>query len=339
MSRTALVTGGTGFIATHLVPALTGSGWEVRTCGRRPRPDWLASEVDYRRVDLTGDDDLATLVDGVDSVFHLAGASSSSSSDEEMQRDNVEATGNLVEAALGEGVARFLHVSSSSVYGEEVELPSPVVEDVEPVPSRGYGKAKWGAEQAVWRGGKDGLATVVLRPVSVYGPGNTKLLGSAILDAAIERFAGQATLLVHDQPVELRLLHVDDLVSACLHLVDHPDATGRAFNLTMPTYPSSHEVAGLIAQELHMELALGPDPDCGLDHAQRQGAHARMLEAGMVDAILLSPERFRMLRKTNRNNRLSVDALLGTGFTFGRTDLAAGVAATVGWYQDHRWII
>ena len=52
-----------------------------------------------------------------------------------------------------------------------VPLPQPLVETVEPHPSRGYGKAKWLAEQAVWAGHAEGLPAVVLRPVSVFGPG------------------------------------------------------------------------------------------------------------------------------------------------------------------------
>ena len=64
-----------------------------------------------------------------------------------------------------------------------------------------------------------------------------------------------------------------------------------------------------------------------------------MVADGMEPSIALTPERFRFLRKANRNNRLSVDALLATGFTFGRADLAAGVAATVDWYRDNRWIV
>src|SRR4051794_597799 len=103
--RTALVTGATGYIGSYLVTALTESGWEVRAAGRRPRPESLAPEVDYVTADLA-DDDLTALVDGVTHVFHLAGASSSRSDDEEMQRTNVEGTGRLVEAAERRGVDR-----------------------------------------------------------------------------------------------------------------------------------------------------------------------------------------------------------------------------------------
>src|SRR5687767_6118651 len=147
----ALVTGTTGFIAARLVPALLAEGWRVRATGRRPRPDDLPEEVEYQPADLVSDD-LGGLCAGITHVFHLAGASSSKSNQEEMERDNIGATARLLDAA-GQGpsgpssgelspLKRFVHMSSTSIYGEEKQLPLPVREDVEPNASRGYGKAK-----------------------------------------------------------------------------------------------------------------------------------------------------------------------------------------------------
>lgn len=335
--RSALVTGGTGFIAARLIPALVDDGWRVRTCGRRPRPESLPDAVDYHRADLV-DDDLRPLVDGVTHVFHLAGASSSQSSQEEMERSNVTGTANLL-AAAPPGLERFLYMSSTSVYGEEVQLPSPVTEDVEPQPSRGYGKAKWQAEQEVWRHGKDGMAVTVLRPVSVHGPGSIKLLASVILDVAVERYGGNTRLPVPAPAIEQRLVHVDDLVRACLHLAAHDDAVGRAFNVVSGVYPSSHEVASLVAAELDMEVDIVDDPDAGPSYDERSEIRERMLADGMEPHILLTEERFRFMRKANRNNRLSIDALLGTGFRLESAGVADAVRGDVAWYREHRWII
>lgn len=339
MGDTALVTGGTGYIASHLMAALVERGWQVRACARAGRPEGLPEPVDYRSVDLAGQDPLDDVLAGVTHVFHLAGASSSRSSEEEMWRSNVEVTERLVDAAGPAGVQRLLFMSSTSVYGEEVQLPVPVREDVEPTPSRAYGKAKWGAEQAVWRAGDKGLPVVVVRPVSVYGPGNTKLLGSAVLDVAIERFAGLDTLAVDRKPIEQRLVHVADVVASCLHLIDHPDSTGRAFNVCLDKYPSSHELGAILGELFSMSIELDDDPDCGLPPEERTRVRDRMLTHGMVDEILFTKERFRLMRKANRNNRLSVDALLGTGFRFAEDDLPASIGATVDWYRQHRWIL
>ena len=340
MTGTALVTGGAGFIASALIPTLLEAGWDVRSCGRRPRPDTLPGPVGYHQVDLAGDGaDLGPLVDGVDRVFHLAGASSSRSDEEEMHRSNVVATERLLGAVAAAGAEVLVHMSSTSVYGEEEQLPSPVPETVEPHPSRGYGKAKWLTEQVVWRHAEQGLPVVVLRPVSVHGPGGTKLLASALLDVAIERFAGLDTILVHDRPVEQRLLHLDDLVAATIYLAGHEPAWGRAFNVAMPTYPTSHEVAAMVADQYGLGIQLDADPDCGPTTEERAAARDKMLEAGMTDDILFTPERFRFMRKTNRNNRIDLQALLGTGFQLQQADLRGAVADLAAWYAEHRWII
>jgi nucleoside-diphosphate-sugar epimerase len=340
--RTALVTGATGFIASYLVPALVADGSTVRATGRRPRPSSLPAEAEYRSVDFVdgADAELRKLLDGVTHVFHLAGASSSRSSDEEMRRNNVLATERLFEAIEATAtVERALYMSSTSVYGEEVQLPSPVPEDVEAQPSRGYGKAKYETEQVVWRHGRAGLSVVVLRPVSVHGPGAIKLLASVILDVAIERFMGLDRLYVHRQPVEQRLVHIDDLVRASLHLIGRDDAAGRAFNVCSGVYPTSHEIAGILAQRFGMTVELDDDPDCGPPYAERQKAWSAMLERGMSDSILLTRERFRFMRKSNRNNRLALDALLGTGFELSHTDPRHEVVADAEWCRSQRWIL
>jgi len=332
----ALVTGTTGFIAARLVPALLAGGFRVRATGRRPRPDDLPEEVDYQPADLAGEPEpLNPLCEGVTHVFHLAGASSSKSTQEEMERNNIEATARLLDAAGRGPLQRFVHISSTSIYGEEKQLPLPVREDVEPNASRGYGKAKWGAEQEVWARSHAGMPVVVLRPVTVYGPGATKLLASAILDTAIERAAGLPRLAVDAEPMEQRLVHVDDLIAATVHLARSEEAVGRAFNVVDGIYPSSHDVGRVLAECFGMELEVGGE---GLDEDRRRRVHEHLVENGMEPAILFTPDRLRLMTKTNRNNRLSTEAIESTGFRFARTDFAAAVADNVEWYRSNGWL-
>lgn len=333
----ALVTGTTGFIAARLVPALLAEGFRVRATGRRPRPDDLPEEVEYQSADLAGDDfrTLGPLCAGVTHVFHLAGASSSKSTQEEMERNNIDATARLLEAAGRGPLERFVHMSSTSIYGEEKQLPLPVREDVEPNASRGYGKAKWGAEREVWARSGDGMPVVVLRPVTVYGPGATKLLASAILDTAIERAAGLPRLAVAAEPMEQRLVHVDDVIAATIHLARSAEAVGRAFNVVDGIYPSSHDVGRVLAECFGMDLEVGGE---GLDEGRRRRVHEHMVTQGTEPAILFTPDRLRLMTKTNRNNRLSTEAIESTGFRFSRTDFAGAVADNVEWYRAKGWL-
>ena len=337
--RRALVTGATGFIGSRLVAGLVAEGWAVRATGRRDRPALLPADVEYQAVDLAADPDLGRLCEGVSHLFHLAGASSSLSDEAGMHRDNVVATERLLAAAGAIGLERVVYMSSTSVYGEQTQLPLPVREDVELHPSRAYGKAKWRTEQVVWAAGAAGLPVLVVRPVSVYGPGNIKLLASAVLDVAIERFAGRETILVPPTEVEQRLVHIDDVIRACLHLAGHPGSVGGAYNLVFPSYPSSHRVAAILAGELGLAVGVSADPECGPSYEERATAHRAMLAAGMRPDILLTKERFRFMGKANPNNRLSVDALLATGFCFADDDLDTGIRRTIAWYLDQRWIL
>lgn len=337
--RMTLVTGGTGFLGLHLVEALRRAGDTVRTCGRRARPASLPPDVEYQQADLTGPDPLDALIVGVDRIVHAAGAASSTSTPEEMEAVNVTGTRRLMQAAFDAGVGRTVYVSTSSVYGKEVALPQPVVEDAQCHPGAGYAASKWAAEQVVWQFAAKGLPVSVLRPATIFGPGAVKLVASTILDAAIERFAGLDAFAVPRQPVEMRLVHVDDVVAACGHLTTAQDAVGRAFNLDSGVYPSSHEVADAVAGALGMTGALSEEPAPGLSYGQRQATHRRMLDAGMRDDILLPKERIRYLNKANRNNRLSLAALAETGFRPAVTDVGAAIAADVDWYAEHRWIL
>ena len=179
------------------------------------------------------------------------------------------------------------------------------------------------------------MPVVVLRPVTVYGPGATKLLASAILDTAIERAAGLPRLAVAAEPMEQRLLHVDDLVAACLHLARSPEAVGRAFNVVDGIYPSSHDGAEVLAECFGMDVEVAGE---GLDEDRRRTVHQHLVDQGMEPVILFTPDRLRLMTKTNRNNRLSTEALESTGFRFARTDFAAAVADNIDWYRAKKWL-
>jgi nucleoside-diphosphate-sugar epimerase len=135
--------------------------------------------------------------------------------------------------------------------------------------------------------------------------------------------------------LEQRLLHVDDLIAASIHVARTAGAVGRAFNVVDGIYPSSHDVARILADCFGMELEIGGE---GLDEDRRRKVHEHLVEQGMEPAILFTPDRFRLMGKTNRNNRLSTEALESTGFRFARTDFAAAVADNVAWYQAHNWL-
>jgi nucleoside-diphosphate-sugar epimerase len=337
-----LVTGVSGFLARHVVPAVIATGAELRASSRGPRPDWLDDSADYLAADLTAPVP-GELLEGVSHVIHLAGASSSRSSEQQMHQVNVTGTANLAAAILRHApLARLVHVSSTSVYGEETPLALPVREDSPLLPSRAYGKTKLDAEKVVFDAIGEGLRALIVRPVTVFGPYNTKLVASTILDASLERAAGLSQLDLEAPPVGLRLVHAHDAAGALLHLGVRcgSEVLGRAFNLSLPEFPTSHEVGSAVAAALGMTPRIVSEGPAGLPLAQREATWEQaQRSAGLIPKIILSPKRLQFLTRPNPNNALSLEALLGTGFHFQHTDLPAEIAHVVAWYTEHRWIV
>ncbi|KQU52274.1 NAD-dependent dehydratase [Bosea sp. Leaf344] len=162
-----LVTGASGFVGRHLVPALIRSGHDLRLALRRPQPvpDGVEAVV-------TGELDAATewgeALAGVDHVVHLAGlAHAGPGLDEQLyERVNTRATLALADAAIRAGIRRFVYLSSiKAVTGAS---DGPVADDDEPRPTDAYGRSKRAAEQGLAQRDLDWIA---LRPVLVYGTG------------------------------------------------------------------------------------------------------------------------------------------------------------------------
>lgn len=201
--RRALVTGCAGFIGSHLSDRLVAEGWEVRGIDAfTPYYDRRFKEANVlglrgaRRFDLVEDDlssaDLASLVRGVDVIFHLAAQPgvrrSFGDGFAQYTNDNVVATQRVLEAAQESGCKRVVWASSSSVYGDAADYPC--VEATTPTrPRSPYGVTKRACEDlaAIYRGG--GLSAVGLRYFTVYGPRQRpdmamRKLCEALLDGA-----------------------------------------------------------------------------------------------------------------------------------------------------------
>ncbi len=336
----ALLTGGSGYIGSYLGRELLEAGWRVRTIGRRSVELISSRSTEHQFVDLSKPVD-PKIFEGITHLFHLAGASSTNSSDDEMFVNNVIATKNLFSAIPTSQLKSAIYMSTTAVYGEKQPLPQPIEESVTPSPSREYGRTKLQAEQqAITISESKNLNLSILRPVSVYGPGNIKLLASAMLDVAIEVFSKTINVLALPAPVvELRLVHIQDVLDACIHLAILDKTTNKVFNLTSGQYPSSEELARILASAFNLEFELSKDPNVGLSLIQRKEILNSMYQKGMSNKIVFTDERLRFLRRKNINNILSIDAIQATGWTPTRTDLMKEIKATLDWYYVNNWLI
>jgi nucleoside-diphosphate-sugar epimerase len=165
----AFVTGGSGFIGSHLIDALLAEGWGVAALAHRS-PILQADRVEVCAGDLSDVQALAAHMKGTDAVFHLAAAvGSSRGAGENDFRVNVSGTEAVLEAARRAGVARVIHCSSAGVLGA-VRDGEVATEDYPRRPILPYDRAKHRAEELARRLASDGMDIVIVRPGWVYGP-------------------------------------------------------------------------------------------------------------------------------------------------------------------------
>ena len=223
-----LVTGATGFIGSHLVRGLTARSHPVRALVHCTPllPDLIEAGVQEVNGDLNQPETLKTAMDDVDRIFHCAALVSDWGDPEAFVRTNVTGVANLLAAAKLSGVRRFIHLSTTDVYGH----PNRPVDEDALLRTRGwpYGDTKIAGERLVWNEhDTDHLDVTVIRPANVYGVGSLSFVDEI------------ATLLHHREMVHMGwtqrpagLCHVDSLVDAIRAAADNPTSRGRAYNVT-----------------------------------------------------------------------------------------------------------
>ena len=255
----ALVTGGAGFIGSHLSERLLAQGARVRAIDAftdfYPRPlkernleqlrgksGYEFVEGDLRQLDLPG------LLDGITHVFHLAaqaGVRRSWGDDFQIYTGlNVDSTQRLLEACVGKPIERLVYASSSSVYGDEVAMP--MVETALPQPVSPYGVTKLAAEQLCYLYYFNyKVPAVSLRYFTVYGPRQRPDMGFNRFFSAI--LAGQPLVQFGDGLQTRDFTYVADAVKATADAAVR-GAPGRVYNIGGGARVSLREVFDLIAR-------------------------------------------------------------------------------------------
>lgn len=241
-----LVSGATGFIGHRLLAALKAGGRNCRGMVRTP----LLSE-DHVVADLADRKALARASAGVERVFHCAGyahAFSSLKADEAQEhwRVNFEGTRNLAEAAGEAGAKCFIFLSS--VKAQASPGVNCVDEESPGKPETAYGQAKRAAEEAVLAAGsRYGMHVVNLRLAMVYGAGgrgNLERMGRLVKKGLFPPLPETGN--------HRSLLHVDDAISAILHVAADRRAAGRSYIVAAPEAPSGRDLYNALRQALGM---------------------------------------------------------------------------------------
>ena len=219
-----LVTGGTGFIGSHLVEALLKEGYSVRCLVRSQQNlRWLKDlPVDLCEGDCTRPDTLESAVKDVKWVIHTAGLTNANTRDAFMQQ-NCQGTKNLIDACIryNSGIKRFVFLSSQAAGGPSDGNISRREEDP-PTPITAYGQSKLDAESIVVSV-KDKIPSTILRPSSVYGPRDSNFLPYL-------KLAEKGVLLDFGKGGRtISLCYVDDLVRGILTSMIQDTPSGSVY--------------------------------------------------------------------------------------------------------------
>lgn len=239
------VTGISGFIGQRLLPLLDASpcvsnivGVDVRDPARRAR------KLSFQRADIVNAD-LAPMLQGVDTVVHLAAIVGPILDESLMIRVNCDGTRRLIDAASRAGVRRIIRPSSAAAYGAWENNPVPITEDAPLRPNPGYYPAILDAEceriLAEWAAERDGRVTTRLRVAPVVGPGAQTLFAAAA--------TGHPPVTLRSLAPPVQVVHVDDVASALLLAVEQ--SLDGVFNVAADGW-LPHEDANALLPRRHV---------------------------------------------------------------------------------------
>ncbi len=254
----ALVTGGAGFIGSHLVERLVADGLDVTvldnfSTGRTENLAGLSANrrLHFVRGDIRDKDTTYDAIKDVKAIFHLAAVTSVPFSVEHPKETfevNVDGTLSLLEACLRAGVERFVYVSSCAVYGEPKYLP--IDEDCPLSPVSPYAESKLKAEELCRSFCENyGLETVVLRPFNVYGPRQRNDQYGGVIARFIEflRF-GKPPVIYGDGTQSRDFIYVEDAVEVFTLALNNKNVVGGTFNVASGVPTSIDGLASLLIE-------------------------------------------------------------------------------------------
>jgi len=236
-NRHVLVTGGAGFIGSHVAARLISDGYKVTVLDNLStgKIENIPKEADFIELDLGKQESYCNLENLTCShVFHLAGQSSGEASFDNPYYDlmsHVMSAFWLLDWCKRQGVSRFLFASSMSVYGDPSFLP--VDENHSIAPKTFYGAGKAAAEAYVRLYQTIGIDTTIFRLFSVYGPGqNLDNRKQGMVSIFLSYLLEKKEVVVKGEKGRFRdFVYIDDVVDAWLASLGNPVTSGKTYNL------------------------------------------------------------------------------------------------------------
>jgi nucleoside-diphosphate-sugar epimerase len=259
----ALVTGGAGFIGSHIAERLVREGHQVViydnfSSGRRENLAPMEDKVEVIEGDVRDAPQLDYRMAGCDVVFHEAAVVSVPYSVEHPQEThdvNIQGTLNVLMAAKRHGVRRVVFACSAAVYGEDPELPKK--ESMRPLPISPYGVEKIAGEMYLqtWAA-LYGVETVSLRYFNVFGPRqDPRSPYSGVISIFVSRaLEGQTPTVFGDGSQSRDFVYVGNVVDANLRAATAPGVSGRAYNIGCGQRTTLLELLGMLGKIVGRDL-------------------------------------------------------------------------------------
>jgi UDP-glucose 4-epimerase len=250
------VTGGAGFIGSHLVDRLIAEGYEVIvldnfSTGKIENVQHHLNNQKFNLVkgDVQNSGDVNKAIKDADVVFHLAAfVNVPLSIENPMLANNINIRGtlNLLQASLKKNIVQFIYVSTCAAYGEACYLP--ISEEHPTAPLSPYGISKLAAEQYCKVFNRTfGLKTVGLRYFNVYGPRQFKGPYSAVITHFIDRLRENEPPIIYGNGEQTRdFLYVEDAVEACMLSLSSENCVGEVINIGTGIKTTINELANLL---------------------------------------------------------------------------------------------
>ncbi|MGA2271512.1 MAG: NAD-dependent epimerase/dehydratase family protein [Bryobacteraceae bacterium] len=315
-----LVTGGTGFIGSHLLDRLSALGEPARCLlRRRAVPRRLPAGIEAAYGDLTGGQGVEEALRGVDAVIHLAGVTKALTAGD-YDAGNARATETLARALAGRSV-RLVHVSTLAAIGPSRD-GAPVDEDAQPRPLTHYGKSKLEAERIVRALTPE---AVIVRPPVVYGPRDTdvfQVLRSISKGWVLEIAGGDRWFSA---------IYVRDLVAGLLAALR--GAPGRTYFLAHPQPVSWSELSAAAARIMDRRprvLRIPPRVAWAVGYGAEVWSHVTG-KSGIISREKVAEAQCKWWTCDTRR------AAAELGFQ-APTPLEAGLAETLAWYKEAGWL-
>lgn len=327
-SKLAVVTGGSGFVGSHIVDHLLARGARVRCLVRASSPTrWLDGKpVEIVRVAFDRVEPIAEALQGAAWIVHAAGQTRARS-EREFHEANVSVTERVLRAATsnGGGIERFVLVSSQAAAGPADASGRPVTEGERPDPVSPYGVSKLRAEELTLLL-KDRLPVVVIRPPAVYGPRDSAIYR---LFVAVKR---------HLIPVlrnrgRFTIVYVEDVARAVTLALTHPRAPGQVYFVGEPDVTDYGELGNAVRSAVGTWAMTVSPPGFLL----RAGALASEAIGALTGRpALLSLEK---LREITAGDWVCSSAKIRTQLGWDpEVSLEEGVRRTAAWYREAGWL-